>query len=172
MIDVTDATFQTVVLDRSMQTPVVIDLWAPWCGPCKTLGPMLEKIVKEYGLGDRVEFLGLRSDIPDLMRNSDFFVRPSTLEGMPLTVLEAMASGIPVVATNVAGTGEAVLDGQTGILVEPGDVEALAEALETIIRDRPTRLKMGGAGRARVEASFSWDRVAERSLEVLETARR
>ncbi|MEA3503465.1 MAG: glycosyltransferase family 4 protein [Actinomycetota bacterium] len=138
-------------------------------------GPMqdeLERTVADRGLGDRVEFLGLRSDIPDLMRDADFFVRPSTLEGMPLTVLEAMASGIPVIATNVAGTGEAVVDGETGILIEPGDIKALSGALENMIRNEPTRLEMGAAGRRRAEESFSWDRVAERSLEVLETARR
>lgn len=133
--------------------------------------PELERITAVHGLTDRVEFLGLRTDVPTLMREADFFVRPSTLEGMPLTVLEAMASGIPVVATDVAGTGEAVVDGQTGILVAPGDTGALAEALVTMIRSPQTRLEMGLAGRRRVEASFGWESAAERSLEVLDNAR-
>jgi glycosyltransferase involved in cell wall biosynthesis len=136
-------------------------------------GPMqaeLERSAADHGLSDRVEFLGLRFDIPDLMRDADFFVRPSTLEGMPLTVLEAMASGIPVIATNVAGTGEAVVDGETGILVEPGDIEALTGAPETMIRNGQTRREMGAAGRRRAKESYSWDRVSERSLEVLDAA--
>ncbi len=133
-------------------------------------GPMrssLERFVDEHGLANRVRFLGLRQDVPELMRASDFFVRPSTLEGMPLTVLEAMASGLPVVATPVAGTAEIVVDEESGILVPPGHITALARAITRLARDTSLRRTMGTNGRRRIEAGFSWEATSQKTLEVL-----
>jgi glycosyltransferase involved in cell wall biosynthesis len=86
-------------------------------------------------------------------------VLPSTAEGLPLAVLEAMACAIPVVATNVGGTPEAVMDGQTGFLVTPGDHDALAARVIRLLRDAELSRRFGDAGRERAISFFSLDRV-------------
>ena len=95
-------------------------------------GPLrgeIEERVKSAGLEGRFRLLGLRRDVPELLRALDLLVLPSGREGLPNIVLEAMASGVPVVATDVGGTGELVIEGKTGSLVRPGDAEALARAI-------------------------------------------
>lgn len=123
-------------------------------------GPLLEELTEQarhHGIEEQIDFLGLRSDVQELLRRADFFVRPSLLEGMPLTVLEAMASGLPVIASDVAGTGEVVVDGESGLLVPPGDVAGLVAAISRLVEDRDLRLALGRAARRRVEQAFSWD---------------
>ena len=90
-------------------------------------------------------------------------VRPSHLEGMPLTVLEAMASGLPVVATPVGGTPELVRDGETGYLVPVDDPEALAGAISSVLADPAKARDMGRRGRTTVEDGFGWDAVSDRT---------
>jgi glycosyltransferase involved in cell wall biosynthesis len=102
-----------------------------------------------------VLFAGYRDDVPALLAGCDVFCLPSRMEGMPLVVLEAMAQGKPVVATAVGGTGELVVDGETGVLVPPDDVDALAGALARLLSDSELARRMGEAGRARVERDFS-----------------
>lgn len=102
-----------------------------------------------------VRFLGEREDVPGLFRAFDLFVLPSFNEGVSNTVLEAMASGLPVVATRVGGNGELVVEGRTGALVPPGDVEALAAAIRRYADDPPLALEHGAAGRARALERFS-----------------
>ncbi len=92
------------------------------------------------------------------MEKADLFVLPSHAEGLPMTVLEAMGAGLPVVSTRVGGIPEAVVDGETGILLEPGDVVCLAAALRTLAEDPGLRARMGVAGRDRVREKFSTDR--------------
>jgi glycosyltransferase involved in cell wall biosynthesis len=111
------------------------------------------------GISDRVRLLGPRRDIPDLLAACDVFVLPSIVEGLPLSVLEAMAAARPVVATRVPGTDEAVLDGETGILVPPRDPEALALAIRSLLADPGRASRLGSAGRARVIAEFSTQRM-------------
>lgn len=106
-------------------------------------------------LGGRVVFAGYRDDVPALLSGCDVFCLPSAMEGLPLVVLEAMAQGKPVVATAVGGTPELVVDGETGILVPPGDVAALARALDGLLRDPERARRMGEAGRSRVEREFT-----------------
>ncbi|HEY4411410.1 MAG TPA: glycosyltransferase [Gaiellaceae bacterium] len=116
------------------------------------------------GATDRVVFAGYRDDVPALLAGGDIFCLPSTAEGMPLVVLEAMAQARPVVATAVGGTPELVVDGETGILVPPGSVDALADALQALLDDPARAARMGEAGRDRVLATFSAAATVERVL--------
>ena len=111
--------------------------------------------VRALQLAPYFHFLGQRDDVPALLAAFDIFVLPSQYEGLPVSVLEAMASGKPVVATAVDGTVEAVDDQRTGLLVPPGDVAALTEALEFLIRRPDLRASMGAAGRHRVLHHFA-----------------
>jgi glycosyltransferase involved in cell wall biosynthesis len=112
----------------------------------------------------RVVFAGYRDDVPALIAGCDVFCLPSTIEGLPLVVLEAMAHAKPVVATRVGGTPELVVDGETGVLVPPGDVAALAAALDGLLHDPERARRMGEAGRERVRAEFDADTLAGRIL--------
>ena len=108
----------------------------------------------ERRLRPGVDLLGERDDVPELLARSDAFVLSSRSEGMPMSVLEAMAGGVPVVATAVGGVPELVVDGETGILVEPGDTTGLAAALRALVDDVALRRRLGAAGRARAEKLF------------------
>jgi glycosyltransferase involved in cell wall biosynthesis len=119
----------------------------------------LEAQSEGQGISSRVSFLGARSDVPALLEGCDVFVLPSLYEGLPLSVLEAMAAGKPVVATRIGGTDEAVVDGETGLLVPPRDSRALAAALTTLLADPARARAMGEAGRERVRRRFSSERM-------------
>lgn len=114
-----------------------------------------ERLRARYGLDAVVEFPGEVEDVPQLLGQFDFFVQPSLNEGISNTVLEAMASGLPVIATNVGGNPELVRDGVDGCLVPPGDAHTLCAALATYIDDSALRLRQGASGRQRAENSFS-----------------
>jgi glycosyltransferase involved in cell wall biosynthesis len=124
----------------------------------------LEREARELGVADRVRFLGRRDDVPALLAAADALVLPSSVEGLPLVVLEAMAAGRPVVATAVGGTPEAVVDGETGLLVRPGDVDALARAVDSLLADPERAGRLGEAGRVRVRERFDADAAAQRIL--------
>jgi glycosyltransferase involved in cell wall biosynthesis len=120
-------------------------------------GPALTAVksaLTRDGLSQKVELLGARADIPDLLARSDVFVLSSRSEGFPVSVLEAMAAGLPVVATDVGGVAEAVEDGETGLLVPAADAEAVARALERLVVDGALRRRLGAAGRARALSLF------------------
>ena len=114
----------------------------------------LERQIATLNLADRVCLLGGRDDVPGLLAECDVFALSSLAEGMPLTALEAMASSLAVVATDVGGVSEVVVDGRTGTLVAPGDPTALAAALRRYVEDASLRAQHGRAGRVRVEAHF------------------
>ncbi|HEY3050765.1 MAG TPA: glycosyltransferase family 4 protein [Gaiellaceae bacterium] len=114
----------------------------------------VEAEIRRLGLDGRVRLAGERDDVPALLADSDAFVLSSRSEGLPVSVLEAMAAELPVVASEVGGLRELVVDGETGILVLPGDAPALATALRRLIEDRDLRGTLGAAGRARAEALF------------------
>ena len=128
-------------------------------------------MVEGMGLAGRVLFLGQRDDVPELMAGSDLLALPSLFEGLPLSALEAMAAGLPVVGTRVCGTSEAVLDGVTGRLVEPGDPEALAEAIVEVLQAPGLAARMGAAGRLRVEREFGAARMACETAAIYEELR-
>jgi glycosyltransferase involved in cell wall biosynthesis len=100
---------------------------------------------ERLGVGSRVHFLGVRADVPELLAASDLFALASRWEGSPVGVLEAMAAGLPVIATAVGGVPELVEDGTTGLLVRPGDLEALARAMALLAGDAERRRTMGEA---------------------------
>jgi glycosyltransferase involved in cell wall biosynthesis len=117
----------------------------------------LEAEIGRLGIGDRVRLLGERRDIPELLGAADVFVLPSRSEGLPVSVLEAMVAGLPVVASRVGGVPELVAEGETGLLVAPGNSDELAAALKRVLADRELRRRLGTAGRARVEQQFDLD---------------
>lgn len=119
----------------------------------------LERLARELHLGDRVAFLGERSDIPDRLAEAGCYVASSRTEGISLTLLEAMAVGLPAITTRVGGNSEVVEDHVTGRLVPAGDPEQLASAIVAMCRDRERWPEMGRRGRERVERHFGIDRM-------------
>lgn len=117
---------------------------------------MLTAMAADLGLSDRVDFMGYRSqsEVAAMLRESDVFVLPSFAEGLPVVLMEALASGVPVVATQIAGIPELVRDGENGRLVPPGDAAALADALAALLDDPDTAATMGRQGRALVATEF------------------
>jgi len=111
--------------------------------------------VRAAGLSDHIHFLGTRRDVPELLSASDSFVLPSLWEGLPVALTEAMASGLPVVATDVSGTSQVVIDGESGLLVPPGNERALAEAMDRLLSDPALASELAAAGRERIAASYS-----------------
>nr|WP_255216528.1 glycosyltransferase family 4 protein [Pseudenhygromyxa sp. WMMC2535] len=122
-------------------------------------GPMqseVEAAVAAAGLGERVRLLGARDDVPERLAQAQIFVLPTRREGFPISILEAMRAGLPVVASDVGGIAEAVLDGRTGALVPAADAGALARALAPLIADADRRVALGEAGRRRFVEAFGF----------------
>jgi glycosyltransferase involved in cell wall biosynthesis len=134
-------------------------VWIAGEGPLRA---PLESESARLGLGTMVRFLGFRNDVNDLLRAADLFVVSSYLEGMGTSTLDAMAAGLPVVATRVGGIPEIVSDGVTGLLVPARDPRALADAILRLAGDAELRDRFGGAARVQVRA-FSADRTEERT---------
>jgi len=124
----------------------------------------LKQLVGELGLEAQVRFLGRIDDTEAALAAADIFVQPSLSEGLPNSLLEAMACGLPCVVTNVGGMPQVVQDGVHGFVVEANRVEELALALERLLSDRALRLRMGQQGRAKMLREFSLDAVAENYL--------
>jgi glycosyltransferase involved in cell wall biosynthesis len=119
-------------------------------------------LVRELGVEDAVVLPG-RTDIRDWLERANVFVHTSRWEGFGIVLLEAMLAGLPVVATRVSAVPEVVADGETGVLVEAGDVDGVALALEQLLTDRERAAALGEAGRQRARAEFSVGRMAERT---------
>jgi glycosyltransferase involved in cell wall biosynthesis len=121
-------------------------------------GGELENAVRQQvaalGLQERVRFLGVRADVADILRASDVFVLSSRVEGNPMSVMEAMAAGLPVVSTAVGGVPELVREGETGLLVPSEDAGALAQAMQALVDDPVRRQAMGAAARQHAIAHF------------------
>jgi glycosyltransferase involved in cell wall biosynthesis len=109
------------------------------------------------GIADRVEFVGYQSQsqVRERLSATDVFVLPSFAEGVPVVLMEAMAAGVPVVTTRIAGVAELVADGTSGRLVPPGDIDSLAYAINDLLNDPDKRNTYGQAGRAKVAAEFN-----------------
>jgi sugar transferase (PEP-CTERM/EpsH1 system associated) len=121
---------------------------------------VIEAQIKELRIGDRMQMLGERQDVAEILKALDCFTLTSVAEGISNTILEAMATGLPVVATRVGGNLELVQHGLTGQLVAPGDVGALAHAFESYLNDPELRIREGRAARVRAEKHFSLERMA------------
>jgi glycosyltransferase involved in cell wall biosynthesis len=130
-------------------------------------GPDVEPYFAESGLGPRLRRLGSRDDVPAILAASDILALPSHFEGLPMSIVEAMLVGLPVVSTDIRGPREQVIDGKTGFLVPPFAVEPLAEALRELAADPDLRARMGAAGRARALGEFDEAVVLERTLDLL-----
>jgi glycosyltransferase involved in cell wall biosynthesis len=126
------------------------------------LRPALEALALELGLRDRVLFLGDRRDIPAVLAALDVTVLPSASESLSNVIMEAMAAGIPVVASNVGGNPELVEHGTTGFLFPPGDEEQFAAALETLLAQAELRRQFGSAARERALAEYTIPQVRDR----------
>ncbi len=136
-------------------------------------GPQMEALqalAKELGIAKRVTFLGWQSRINliEQYKKASLFLFPSRHEGMPNALLEAMASGLPVIASCIAGNEELVVDGETGILVPSEDVDSLSIAIRKLLTDSVLRQQMGFASRHRVEENYSWENTAKQYAILLE----
>lgn len=129
-----------------------------------------QALARTLGLSERVEFTGFVAPeaMPEVYCAADLFVLPSRGESFGLVLAEAMAANLPVVASRTGAIPEVIEDGQTGILVPPDDPSALAQALDSILTDPSRSRAMGMTGRARVEAKFTWPRIADRVAELYE----
>lgn len=122
----------------------------------------LEALAAQLGISERVRFLGRREDVPQLLAACDVFALPSLYEGSSLAVLEAMAVGVPVVSSAIGGTDELIEDGESGLLVPPGDAAALAAALRRVLGDGELRRRLAARARERVERDLTRERMAVR----------
>ncbi|WP_407691110.1 glycosyltransferase [Rubrobacter marinus] len=128
-------------------------------------GPMREELhalAGRLGVRDRVLFLGFRPDAQALLGLLDVVAVPSVSEGTPLVVLEAMAAGVPVVASSVGGIPDQIRPGSEGILVPPGDPRALGDGLLEVLRDPELARRMGEAGRLRASTEFGHEKMVRR----------
>ncbi len=143
--------------------PAILARYPEACLACVGVGPELPKLAaqaQELGVGNAVRFLGHRDDVPALLAAADLFVLPSRFEGHPLAALEALAMGLPVVGTRVCGLDEAVISGETGLLVEPDQPEALAAAVIELLGAPERCRRMGQAGRRLVGERYNARRMA------------
>ncbi len=134
-----------------------------------TLRDSLIAMAAELGIGSRVRFLGLRKDIPDLMSAADAFVLSSDMEGLPLVLLQACAAALPIVATNVSGNTEVVIEGVNGYMTPPGEPDAFAAAMARMAALSPSdRAALGRAGLKRVREMFEVEPVVDRWVQLFD----
>ena len=136
-------------------------------------GPLAGELAaraQRLGIAGRVAFRGLRDDVRERLAAAQLFALPSCWEGLPLSVLEAMSAGLPVLASDVGGTSEAVRDGETGYLLARGDVDGWRARLAALLDTPEQRARLGAAGRARYAAHFTLERMAEETAGVYAAA--
>jgi glycosyltransferase involved in cell wall biosynthesis len=128
----------------------------------------LEEQARQLGIQGKVRFLGLRADICEVLAAADIFVLASHSEGNPLSLMEAMAAGLPVVATAVGGVPELIADRASGLLVTPGNVDGLVAAMLKLLQDEETRWMMAAAAAHYAKEAFSASRMAQGYMELYE----
>jgi glycosyltransferase involved in cell wall biosynthesis len=128
----------------------------------------LNEEAQQLQVADRITYGGYRSDVVNIMSAIDVLALPTLEDNLPLAILEGMASGLPVIGTTVGGLPECVVSGETGELVPPANVEALAEALISVLSNEPLRQQYGNAGRARIRRHFSRESQVRRIETVLQ----
>jgi len=124
----------------------------------------LQAQASALGLDGHIHFLGTRSDVPDLLAASDCFALPSLWEGLPMALVEAMASGLPIIATEVSGTKQVIVPGESGLLIPPGDVRQMEEAITRLLSEPARARAMGAAAQLRVEAYFGAKKQAQEHI--------
>jgi glycosyltransferase involved in cell wall biosynthesis len=147
--------------------PVYSDARFIWVGD----GPLLQTVserVKSIGLADRVLFLGQRNDVSELLRAMDVFVLSSLHEGLPISIAEAMATGLPTVAPNTGGIPEQVTSGVNGYLYEPGNATDLTQKLGRLLAEERIRTRFGTQALLRTRHNFEEARMVNRTVEVYE----
>jgi glycosyltransferase involved in cell wall biosynthesis len=149
---------------------VPAELWVVGERLASDHGEDMEPYFANCGLGARLRRLGYRRDVAAILAASDIFVLPSHFEGLPMSVIEAMFSGLPVVATDIRGPREQVVEGETGFLVPAGSVAPLADALGRLVKDDRLRKRFGEASLTRAGALFREDVVTARTLDLLEAS--
>jgi len=149
---------------RALSTLVDLDWTVELVGD-GPLRPQVEGMAKDFGLADRVAFLGARNDVPEILNAADIFVLISNWEGLPRSILEAMRAGLPVVASAVGGVPELVDDGRTGFLVERQNDRQVASAIRNLLLEPSLRSAMAMQGRERFEACFTFERMFARTME-------
>ena len=135
-------------------------------GPLET---ELRELAASRGLGDFVQFAGFHKDLDALYGCFDIFVHPALAEGLGVVTLKAAAAGVPVVGFEAGGLSEAIDHNNPGILVQPEDVNGLASAIDSLMRDEPLRKKMGDAGRERMRKEFSIDTMADKHVHLYQS---
>jgi glycosyltransferase involved in cell wall biosynthesis len=130
-------------------------------------GADMGAVLRDAGMGPRLRMLGYREDIPALLAAADIFTLPSRFEGLPMSVIEAMLTGLPVVATRVRGPNEQVVEGVTGLKVPAGDAGALGLALARLAGSPDLRTRMGAAGRSRALDLYDEAKVLARTIDLL-----
>lgn len=141
----------------------------PWSLELVGDGPSrqgIEGLASRLGIAPRVHFTGVSRDVAERLAGAQLFVLVSNWEGFPITILEGMRAGLPVIASDVGGVREAVVDGATGFLVPRGDVDTLAAKLKNLISDPQLRRRMGDLGRQRFRAEFTFDRMYSKTIHV------
>jgi glycosyltransferase involved in cell wall biosynthesis len=144
-----------------------------WCLELIGDGPQMQAAIDlatSLGLADNVIFSGACIDVSSRLAASDVFILISRWEGLPLTILEAMRAGLPVIASDVGGVAEAVQDGETGYLIKRDATGLLVERLGLLLADAEMRRRMGEAGRLRYEADFTFSLMLNKTIAVYEEA--
>ena len=150
-------------------TELDYELTVAGAGPSESA---LKRLAAELGISERMRFVGYKSaaELTHYYVYADAFVLPTRSDAFANVILEAMAAGLPVIATDVGGVAEAVIDGETGILVEPRQQDQLAAAIRILANDRTAAVRYGRAGRERVLKYFAWSKIAERYVEAYSEA--
>jgi glycosyltransferase involved in cell wall biosynthesis len=126
----------------------------------------LEALAKELQIGPRVSFAGFRKDLPRWLGNLDLLVHPALMEGLGVSLLQASAAGVPIIASRAGGIPEAVREGENGLLVEPADVDGLTAALRRLLADPAERRRLGDDGRRLIAREFSTETMVDGNLEI------
>jgi glycosyltransferase involved in cell wall biosynthesis len=152
-----------ILLDAFAQLPAELPIYVLLAGHMRSR--RLQRAVARHTFAQRIRNLGFRTDAPSVIAACQVSVLPSTKrEGLPKTVIEAMANGVPPIVTDCGGSPELVVDGESGLVVPPGDAARLAEALFTLYRDKALRERMGQQARERIRVSFNIDNTVDATL--------
>lgn len=130
----------------------------------------MKQLSRDLGISEKIIFTGERLDVDFLLADSDIFLLISNWEGFPISILEAMREGLPVLASDVGGVSESVIDGQTGYLVPRADVNAIKNGLNNLINDSSLRAKFGKSGNDFFQENFSFNAMYKKTVELYRKA--